>query len=330
MGGSNSKTEKTDALRMCKERKMLIKQAMDSRYGLAAAHIAYIQSLRNIGIALRRFAEAEVLMNESSLSPSASAQNTELDKTPSHSSYPSPSPSNPDADESPARPRLSYMRSGAAAGGVAVTVRYNPATNTHSFVDDDEGFPMPPPPPPPPGEGGASWDYFDAVDQPESFRFVGVDSMDGNSSESIRLWGDAADNVAPIDPDSNTQNPNVKAQESVTQVSKSVDRETPPSLAHAIVVNENVERCGSKKVVCPEREDPSEFITHRAKDFLSSIKDIEHRFFRASEAGKEVGRMLEGSKIRVGYAEAKGRFWLIMEFPLQIKWHLEIDVISWW
>jgi len=317
MGGSNSKTEKTDALRMCKERKMLIKQAMDSRYGLAAAHIAYIQSLRNIGIALRRFAEAEVLMNESSLSPSASAQNTELDKTPSHSSYPSPSPSNPDADESPARPRLSYMRSGGAAGGVAVTVRYNPATNTHSFVDDDEGFPMPPPPPPPPppGEGGASWDYFDAVDQPESFRFVGVDSMDANSSESIRLWGDAADHVASIDAqNSNTRNPNGKPQESAPQVSKSEDREIPPSLANAIVVKENVERCGSKRDVCPEREDPSEFITHRAKDFLSSTKDIEHRFFRASEAGKEVGRMLEGSKIKVGYAEVKGRFWLIMEF----------------
>ncbi|KAG5516420.1 hypothetical protein RHGRI_037211 [Rhododendron griersonianum] len=43
-----------------------------------------------------------------------------------------------------------------------------------------------------------------------------------------------------------------------------------------------------------------------AKDFLSSIKDIEHRFFRASESGKEVSRMLEASKIRVGYSDAKG------------------------
>ncbi|KAG5531037.1 hypothetical protein RHGRI_025854 [Rhododendron griersonianum] len=35
-------------------------------------------------------------------------------------------------------------------------------------------------------------------------------------------------------------------------------------------------------------------------------KDIEHRFFRASESGKEVSRMLEASKIRVGYSDAKG------------------------
>ncbi|KAG2240979.1 hypothetical protein Bca52824_096918 [Brassica carinata] len=52
-----------------------------------------------------------------------------------------------------------------------------------------------------------------------------------------------------------------------------------------------------------EREDPSEFITHRAKDFVSSMKDIEHKFFRASESGKEVSRMLEATKIRVRFAD---------------------------
>ncbi|KAK8995854.1 hypothetical protein V6N11_076111 [Hibiscus sabdariffa] len=55
-----------------------------------------------------------------------------------------------------------------------------------------------------------------------------------------------------------------------------------------------------------EKDDPSEFITHRTKDFLSSIKDIEHRFFWASEAGREVSKMLESTKTRVGYSETKG------------------------
>ncbi|KAG4975322.1 hypothetical protein JHK87_032143 [Glycine soja] len=56
-----------------------------------------------------------------------------------------------------------------------------------------------------------------------------------------------------------------------------------------------------------EREDPSEFITHRAKDFLPSIKVIENRFVRASESGREVSRLLEANKIKVGYYEAKGK-----------------------
>ncbi|XP_010261251.1 PREDICTED: uncharacterized protein LOC104600112 isoform X2 [Nelumbo nucifera] len=65
------------------------------------------------------------------------------------------------------------------------------------------------------------------------------------------------------------------------------------------------EKTGSQKDFCEEREDPSEFITHRAKDFLSSIKDIEHRFFRASESGKEVSRMLEANKIRLNFSESR-------------------------
>ncbi|KAG5543067.1 hypothetical protein RHGRI_015976 [Rhododendron griersonianum] len=45
----------------------------------------------------------------------------------------------------------------------------------------------------------------------------------------------------------------------------------------------------------------------RFKHTCSAVsEDIEHRFFRASESGKEVSRMLEASKIRVGYSDAKG------------------------
>ncbi|KAF9610317.1 hypothetical protein IFM89_021987 [Coptis chinensis] len=66
-------------------------------------------------------------------------------------------------------------------------------------------------------------------------------------------------------------------------------------------------RIWNQRKSCVRKGRPSEFITHRAKDFLSSIKDIEHRFFRASESGKEVSRMLEASKIRLKSSETKGR-----------------------
>ncbi|MED6223054.1 hypothetical protein PIB30_070288 [Stylosanthes scabra] len=56
-----------------------------------------------------------------------------------------------------------------------------------------------------------------------------------------------------------------------------------------------------------EQEDPSEFITHRAKDFVTSMKDIEHRFFRAFESGRQVSSLLEANKIMVGYSESKGK-----------------------
>ncbi|XP_057501751.1 protein ALTERED PHOSPHATE STARVATION RESPONSE 1-like [Actinidia eriantha] len=314
MGGANSKAENSDALRLCKARKQFIKQAIDSRYAFAAAHVAYVQSLRNIGIALRRFAEAKVLV-ESSLSTSA----TELDKTPSHSSYPSPSPSHiaeasdsPLPTESPLSPpvsRLSYMRSG---GTSSVTVRLDPTSNGYVHNGESLTFTMPPPPPPPPPEPG-SWDFFDPSDESESFRFVGHDVnfddmgvyrqfsgreagfddgfLEGHMSPELEQKG----HKVSID----SGNPGNRSSWSLMPNARPITSEGIEGTTQNALDSE-------KDIGAAEREDPSEFITHRAKDFISSIKDIEHRFFRASESGKEVSRMLEANNIRVGYAVATG------------------------
>ncbi|XVE83172.1 hypothetical protein DITRI_Ditri16bG0066400 [Diplodiscus trichospermus] len=354
MGCGNSKAEKNEALRLCKERRRFIKQAIDSRYALAAAHVSYIQSLRNIGIALRRFAEAEILI-KSSLSTSA----TELDKTPSHSSYPSPSPShlgaevsdsplNNESPISPAMANLSYMRAGNSA---AVTVKVNPSND--SFVEDESLAMSMPPPPPPPFESGSSWDFFDPIDGCESFRFAGHNGVDmdfedlrgwrskgighGGLDENIdlnegTLWPESERNAVKISDSSATNNyscgNSMEHDEFLIELGggNAGCRQTDDKEVSQLGVEHNgnvqgeslmgkgaLEQSSSKrekaaldKDLSAEREDPSEFITHRAKDFLSSIKDIEHRFFRASEAGREVSRMLESNKIRVGYSEAEG------------------------
>ncbi|KAL0344378.1 UNVERIFIED_CONTAM: Nitrate regulatoryprotein [Sesamum angustifolium] len=335
MGIANSKVERSNALKLCKERKRFIKQAIDSRYALAAAHVSYVQSLRNIGIALRRYAEAEVLV-ETSLSTSA----TELDKTPSHSSYPSPSPSHiggasdsPVLNGSPLSPstaRVSYMRS---SGATALTVRLSP-TPRNAYVEEGE-FSMPPPPPPPP-ESGASWDYFDPAD--ESFRFVGQNDLNiddvrmyetfGKKELDVNGTGEAdEESMTPRLETSTNGNgklvmnnaSSVRAEKAERSTQQRVEGEvkdiaTEEQLngsnkagkASAGQSNSRKHKSATEKDISAEREDPSEFITHRAKDFLSSIKEIDNRFFRASESGKEVSRMLESSKIHVGYAEARG------------------------
>ncbi|CAM8921978.1 unnamed protein product [Rhodiola kirilowii] len=290
MGSGSSKLEKDEPLRLCRERKRFMKQAIDSRYDLAAAHVAYINSLKNIGIALRRYAEAESLIDP----PSAEADKT----TPAQSSFhPSPSPSH-NVEVLEGSRTVNYMRS---AGGVAVAMRFSPAMS--GFVDDEqEGFTLPPPPPPLPDVGG-SWDYFDTTGDKRSFE----------NAESMNAWM----------PDRNGDNEPEREQlgEFGKRVAVGDEQQCAamrPGAEPLTIVkhsaNENgarVDRGGieSDKVeedLSGEREDPSEFITHRAKDFLSSIKDIEHRFFRASEAGREVSRLLEANKIRVGYSEAKG------------------------
>ncbi|KAL0311635.1 UNVERIFIED_CONTAM: protein ALTERED PHOSPHATE STARVATION RESPONSE 1 [Sesamum calycinum] len=300
MGIANSKVERSNALKLCKERKRFIKQAIDSRYALAAAHVSYVQSLRNIGIALRRYAEAEVLV-ETSLSTSA----TELDKTPSHSSYPSPSPSHiggasdsPVLNGSPLSPstaRVSYMRS---SGATALTVRLSP-TPRNAYVEEGE-FSMPPPPPPPP-ESGASWDYFDPAD--ESFRFVGQNDLNIDDVRMYETFGKKELDVNGTgEADEESMTPRLET--STNGNGKLVMNNA--SSVRAEKAERSTQQRVEEKDISAEREDPSEFITHRAKDFLSSIKEIDNRFFRASESGKEVSRMLESSKIHVGYAEARG------------------------
>lgn len=346
MGIATSKGERSEALRLCKERKRFIKQAIDSRYALAAAHVAYVESLKNIGIGLRRYAEAEFLI-ESSISTSA----TELDKTPSHFSYPSPSPSHiggvsdsPVQNESPLSPptaRMSYMMSG---GTSAVTVRMTPNFPRNMYVDDSE-FSRPLPPPPPPPESGSSWDFFDPIDDSESFRFVGHNNMPLDFDD-LKMYVKSGENSVDVDaskdmdevfltpksePRNNSklvvyngnspapQNTQSDGQKVVSRAVKSLNSEAKGNSSAGTSVGKagleqsisRVDKSVVDKDMCAEREDPSEFITHRAKDFLSSIKDIEHRFFRASESGREISRMLEANKIHVGYADAKGNHWLV-------------------
>ena len=308
MGFAIFKTQKkNEALRLCKERKRLIKLAIDSRYALAASHVSYIQSLRNVGIALRRFAEAEVLLEPSPLFS---------DRTPSQSTYPSlssPSHVADDVSDSPlhSESHVSYMMS---CGTEAVTVRIKPFSD--NYLDDE--FPMPPLP----LEDGASWDFFDpSCEGSESFRF---ESHAGYSRGCKHEGVSLDEKVVTRGNDYRGLSANCYDQSFVSRVVQScklVDRGVSKMGLPSNVgdLKENVTDKGGVGGFCSknegnlavenlstEREDPSEFITHRAKDFLSSIKDIEHRFVRAFESGREVSRLLEANKIMVGYSEAKG------------------------
>lgn len=285
MGCSNSKTsmkKKNEPLHLCKERKRFVKQAMDSRCALAAAHVSYIRSLRTIGACLRQYAEAETA---DELSPSLTA--TEPEKSPSHnSSYPGDSVDSPLSHNSNPNPNpkpllnLSYMKTETANSAVTFTI--NPLSDGEDELE--EAMPaFSPPPPRPRRPETSSWDYFDTCDDFDSFRFVGL-------SEQTEIDCDAA--VIGLE---KIRQGNVAKSGSVSLQDSSFKTKQRKQSC------EDDDEAGNG-----EREDPSEFITHRAKDFVSSMKDIEHKFFRASESGREVSRMLEANKIRVGFADMTG------------------------
>ena len=93
MGAASSKIEDDKALQLCRERKKFIRQALDGRCALAAAHVAYIHSLRVSGTALRKFVQQDAPV-ESSLYTSTNATPEPLaltEKSLSRFSFSSPS-----------------------------------------------------------------------------------------------------------------------------------------------------------------------------------------------------------------------------------------------
>ncbi|KAL4582884.1 hypothetical protein LXL04_007445 [Taraxacum kok-saghyz] len=289
MGISSSKAETCEALRLCKERKKFIKQAIDSRYNLAAAHVVYVESLQNIGIALRKFAEIELSLDSSSTinaekPPSPSPPQTDLNGATGgggvRSDSPSPLPN----------VRLNYMKS---SGTGAITVNVNPPKTSNCnkvYVDDDENlaFTMSPPQPPPPPPR-FSWDYFDPTDG--SFRFMSQEQFQANHERFTDQVDDLGESFTPIE--------SLKGDQTTQCDDNLVAIE-----ADGIVKNDQKEQCDLKDDCLTDEE--TEFITNGGKDFLSSVKEIENHFLQASKAGNEVSRMLEANKIQVSYSDPKG------------------------
>ncbi|XP_065616456.1 nitrate regulatory gene2 protein-like isoform X1 [Quercus suber] len=66
MGCGPSKVDDLPLVTLCKERRDFIKTASHHRYALAASHVAYFQSLKNIGDALRHFVDEELVIGTDS------------------------------------------------------------------------------------------------------------------------------------------------------------------------------------------------------------------------------------------------------------------------
>ncbi|KAK4572790.1 hypothetical protein RGQ29_030993 [Quercus rubra] len=66
MGCAPSKVDDLPLVTLCKERRDFIKTASHHRYALAASHLAYFQSLKNVGDALRQFVDEELVIGTDS------------------------------------------------------------------------------------------------------------------------------------------------------------------------------------------------------------------------------------------------------------------------
>ncbi|GER45787.1 hypothetical protein STAS_22767, partial [Striga asiatica] len=59
MGCSTSKLDDEEAVRLCKDRKKFIRQAVEHRTKFASGHMAYIQAMRRVSVALREYLDGD-------------------------------------------------------------------------------------------------------------------------------------------------------------------------------------------------------------------------------------------------------------------------------
>lgn len=341
MGATNSKIEEDKALTLCRERKRLVRQALDERCSLAVAHVSYIRSLEKTGIALREFVETEA-PNESSLFTPTSATPEPLALTDKpFSRFSNSSPSLSQRVEAAEKPPTS----------VTATVQTSPTTPKHIVSQSDE----------------IPWDFFahsHPIDNQLSFQNGrGLNHGFDNADEIRRLReeegipeleedGDRASINEENDLDSEddfdhpssepsvqmfknrnliskhllkSESPAIQSEKDIVSETKhqngddmkltndisETDEMTPTKAASYIVA---ISMNGKGKETDPETK-------NEARDLLSCMLEIADLFLKASESGKEIPMMLEANKVqfRPLFPEEKGNTIVIfIEFLLTI------------
>ncbi|KAL0390719.1 UNVERIFIED_CONTAM: protein ALTERED PHOSPHATE STARVATION RESPONSE 1 [Sesamum calycinum] len=352
MGASNSRSEEDKGLQLCRARKKFIKQALNGRCSLAAAHIAYIEELKIIGAALRRFvgpdgqveafihrlrsaipgAHALVEKSVARLSFSSRSPSRNVDGTANRSLSPSSKVST-QYHSHPMKFRGSFSRKVEEKPSVPVTVSssetppvpseappwdyfglfqpvddhissqermgFDQGSEGSDEIREAEGIPeleeVEDKSSPGIEESQESEDEFDepsSASLVRSFRNVNTtaeniingDSSDNSDFSSLENVNKAKDNVV-------TGESPVKPSESIISDMKknSASNLSPHGTASSGVVNlDDVKVTANGESEVEDKVAP--------KDFISSINDIEQLFFKASESGKELPRMLEANK----------------------------------
>ncbi|KAF3789648.1 hypothetical protein EJ110_NYTH17934 [Nymphaea thermarum] len=406
MGASNSKPQVDKAMLLCRERKRLVRQAIEWRHALAVAHVSYLRSLESVGIALRKLVEPAPLA-DSSLYTSTNATPEPFaftDKAVPRFSYASPSMSNHvEAAEILSSPTISSPRSSRrvhvnhmkSSRNISTTIKEEPnipvpvtvhnSSNTTTQISHTEFAESSPPSPTSSHSREAPpWDYFDifpSVDNTYPFEAgtetsLGFEEADyleqlreeegipdleeegerdfvSRNSEGIPdLPGQKGfDGGKGVDHESEQESGSSSEGEVVLNSerhSRKVSRHHSHSrspVKEPLVEEENLTMLDNEK--CPVETMPDggptgalilkgNVQTQRgtspdnvvsSKDFVSSIKDIELLFLKASESGKEVQRMLEANNMHYppNFAERKAQVPGTLKL---ITWHQSPSALS--
>lgn len=294
MGGCSASKldqEEDDVVFLCRERKRLLKSAVDRRYLLADSHCKYLHSLHTVAAAIRLFVARHTSPSSPFLitfppppSSPTSKQNPQIDSAPeplpgithqssSSSSMCSCSEDEEEVGEEVEMERDHQMGCGYSCSGIGAPV--------HSPQRD------------------FGWDFFNPF---EGVRVEPVEMMMGGlsrgSDEDLRV---------------------VREEEGIPELEEEEEEEEEEKgkvVAEVSVDGVEMVKLGSEtgrreQVEQPQNKGLTVIDTPaRERELMDALKDVEDHFIRAYDSGKEVSRMLEANRVHLqsGLEEIKGGF----------------------
>ncbi|XP_077238542.1 nitrate regulatory gene2 protein-like isoform X2 [Tasmannia lanceolata] len=310
MGCSNSKLDSAEAVQLCKDRRRFIKQAVEHRIQFAASHIAYVQSLRRVSLALRKYVEGDE--NREFSNSYTTPPSTPIKKMPLKSLSTTPIQSNTGSTRI-----VNYLRSGGNPSVIveerpqsAETVRIESYTPTHhfgidgfftmqsppmhsSFLSSPYNRPTFPPPSPQTSQWDLFWNPFSSLDIHE---YPTRDSLDQTVAEEERnkIELNCASKVA-----ANGEQVDINIVTDTEHEAKGSQSQTTESIVNLETQNAvELEVCNEEQVVVDTEavdETPgfTVYVNRRPTSMTEVVKDLEAQFMMVCDSANEVATMLE-------------------------------------
>lgn len=252
----------------CKERRRLVKRLLSCRAELAAAHMAYLQSLRNTGATLRQFTEIETMV------PTGTPP-TDLTLPPS------PPPPPPLSPSPPPPPSFSPVAAKEA-------VEEKASVEDSSDSEDDQNCSTPPP-----TVSGSVWEFWDPFSPPASSSFASP-LPQKDSGTLIQAAGEEENWEE-------TKSEFVEEEEEMEEEEKVVPKEE----VYAVTLNVVKDKCTLKELADDNssvvswltKDTDMGMVVWRSKKTLAGIiKEVDEYFLKAAAGGKDVAVVLESNR----------------------------------
>ncbi|WOL12224.1 hypothetical protein Cni_G20990 [Canna indica] len=276
MGCTYSSVAVDEVVWRCKERRRLMKQLLNCRAELAAAHMAYLQSLRNTGATLRQFTEVETMVPGGTPPVGLALPPSPPPPPPLPPSPPPPLPPSP-----PPPPNFGPIEA-------KETMEEKVSVEDPSDTDDERSCPTPPPPIP-----GSAWEFWDPFGPPPS--------LSSSSTLPQRDGGAVAQAAVEEEDWAETKSEFGEEEEEVEEEEKFV----PAKEAFAVAVSQAREKCPGKELADDNSSAVSWFtkdtdmgmVVWRSKKTLYGIiKEVDDYFLKAAAGGKDVAVLLESNR----------------------------------